>query len=188
MIDVIAIYAAIIGTFGLFLTIYINTQSNKLKITLDINSKINYADAKIMNIQRIPIARYFHIMVKNNHKRKTAKNCKAYMTSIKENNSDLELMSTEVPLKWSGYQSTMVAIDIPPMQDRKFDAFFVFHQKPDELQLNAFIDSTSLMPKVSGERKLKINFKVTADNFKTKEISFLVTLSQNLNNVAINSM
>ena len=185
MPDIIGIYAAIIGTLGFILAIYFAHPSNKLELTIDENSQNNFADARVVNIPETPVARYFQIIVKNNHKRKAAKNCRVYLSSIKEIGNEKEFLSSELPLKWRGYQIIMIGIEIPPKQERKFDAFQIFHQNPSELQINAFIDSSSLMPRLSGNKKLKAIYRVTADNFKTKEKTFIITLSTNLNDVAI---
>jgi hypothetical protein len=186
MTGIISIYAAIVGTIGLFLTLYLAFyKSNKLEVIVSREKKDNYSDAIIQNLPGTPKARFFHITVKNKDKRKPAENCKAYLISLKEYDKGSELLSSELPLKWKGYQPIINAVEIPPLQERKFDAFHVLHQKPDMLLINAIIDSTSLLPRTTGRMKIKAEYKVTANGFKTKHGNFVISLSPDLDEVDI---
>ena len=73
MVGLISIYAAVVSTVGLILTLYFKYSPDKLDLLLD---EPNFNDATILNQQGISTCRFFHIIVKNNHNRKTAKNCK----------------------------------------------------------------------------------------------------------------
>jgi len=116
---------------------------------------------------------------------KLAKNCKAYLVSLMEEGDNKELLyqNQMLQLKWKGYPFPM--IDIPPNGAQKFDAFYVIHNEPDRLLLNAFADFTKLIPNVKGNKKLRVKYRVTADNFKAKEKGFIITLSNQLSNVKI---
>lgn len=185
MTDWIGVYAAIIGTVGFILTVYFAHTPDKLDLTLDKLPQNNFGDAVIQNQPGSPSARFFHVIALNNHKKKTAKNSKAYIVSLREEGNESELLKSELPLKWRGYQINMPSIDIPPKESRKFDAFFVLHDIPDAIQMQAFVDSTDFLPRVRGNITLRARYRVTADGFKAKEREFLVTLHSSLQNVNI---
>jgi len=161
---------------------------DKLDLKLNLSNN-NYEDAAmILNGQQMivgPMARYFHVEVINKHNKKLAKNCKVYLVSLMEEGENKELLyqNQMLPLKWKGYPSFI--IDIPPNGAQKFDAFYVIHNEPDRLLLNAFADFTKLIPNVKGNKKLRVKYRVTADNFKAKEKEFIITLSNQLSNVKI---
>ena len=183
MTDWISIYAAIIGTVGFFLAIYFAYTPDKIEISLDKLAQNNFGDAVIQNQSGTPMARFFHIIVENKHQKRTAKNSKVYITSLKVEGNEKELLTSELPLKWRGYP--MTTIDIPPNESKKFDAFFVLHNSPNKLYLQAFVDSTALLPSIQGNLQLIARYRVTADGFKTKEKDFKITLSNNLQDVKI---
>ncbi len=185
MTDWIGVYAAIVGTVGFFLTLYFAYSPNKINLLLDKLDQNNFGDAVIQNQPGAPPGRFFHIIVNNNHKRKTAKNSKAYIISLKAEGNEKELLTSELPLKWSGYQMNITSIDIPPKESRKFDAFFVLHSAPSVIQMQAFVDSTALLPHIQGNGRLTARYRVTADGFKTKEKDFHITLSNQLQDVRI---
>jgi hypothetical protein len=188
MTDWIAVYAAIIGTIGFFLTIYFAYTPNKLELSLDDNPQNNYGDAVIQNQSNTPSGRFFHIIVQNNHKRKTAKNSKPYLISLKAAGKENELSGSELQLKWRGYPINIPFIDIPPSESRKFDAFFVLHNVPNAIQMQAFIDSTALLPRVQDSGKYRACYRITADGFRTKEGEFVITLSNQLSGVKIEQL
>ena len=188
MVDWIGVYAAIVGTVGFFLTIYFAYSPNKLDLLLDPLPQNNFGDAVIQNQPGSPPGRFFHIIVRNDHKRKTAKNSKAYIIDLEEEGNGNKLLTSELPLKWRGYQMNIPSIDIPPNESRKFDAFFVLHNAPSSIQMQAFVDSTALLPRIQGNVRLKACYRVTADGFKTKEKDFLITLSNQLHKVNIESL
>jgi len=163
------------------------------KLYLKLNpSNNNCEDAPIIihNGQQMtvgPTARFFHVEVINKHNKKPAKNCKVYLVSLMEEGENKELLyqNQMLQLKWKGYPFPMIMIDIPPNSAQKFDAFYVIHNEPDRLLLNAFVDFTKLIPNVKGNKKLRVKYRVTADNFKAKEKEFIITLSNQLSNVKI---
>jgi len=185
MTDWIGVYAAIVGTIGLTLTIYFAYSPDKLELLLDKLDQNNFGDAIIQNQPGEPRARFFHIIVKNKHNRKTAENTKVYIISLKVEDNGKELLISELPLKWRGYPINITSIDIPPNESRKFDAFFVLHNSPSTIQMQAFVDSTALLPQIQGNVRLTARYKVTADGFKTKKRDFQITLSNQLQNVGI---
>jgi hypothetical protein len=185
MTDWIGVYAAIIGTIGFALTMYFAHMPNKLDLELDKRQADNYGDAVITNQLQTPKGRFFHVRAVNKHVRKTARNCKVYITSLKEEAAGKELLTQELPLKWRGYQMNLPSIDVPPNKAEKFDAFFVLHNEPDRILMQAFVDSTAILPNVKGNKKLRAKYRITADGFKAKEKEFIITLSSQLSDVKI---
>ena len=188
MTDWIGVYAAIIGTISFALTIYFKHIPNKLDLELDKSQADNYGDAVITNQPQTPKGRFFHVGVVDKHGRKTARNCKAYITSLKEEATGKELLTQELPLKWRGYQTNLPSIDIPPNKAEKFDAFFVLHNAPDRILMQAFVDSTAILPNAKGNKKLRAKYRITADGFKAKEKEFIITLSSQLSDVKIEAL
>lgn len=188
VIDWIGVYAAVIGTISFALTIYFAHMPNKLDMQLYRRQEENYEDAVITNQPHTPMGRFFHITVVNMHKRKTARNCKAYITSLREENNAKELLTQELPLKWRGYQMNLPSIDIPPNKTEKFDAFLILHNEPDRIQMQAFVDSTAVLPNVKGNKKLIGRYRITSDDFRVKEREFVITLSSQLKDVKIETL
>jgi len=183
MMGWIDVYTITVSTVSLILgLIHQYYIPDKLDLKLNLS---NYEDATILNDPQRPVARYFHVEVINKHDKKPAKNCKAYLVSLMEEGDNKELLyqNQMLQLKWKGYPFPM--IDIPPNGAQKFDAFYVIHNEPDRLLLNAFVDFTKLIPNVKGNRKLRLKYRVTADNFKAKEKEFIITLSNQLSNIKI---
>jgi hypothetical protein len=127
------------------------------------------------------MARFFHIKVENTHKNKDAKNCKAYVVSLRVKSTNKELLNSELPLKWRGYPTAV--LDIQHKKFEKFDAFHVEHSEPDRILFNAYIDSTALIPVIKMTDELIVKYRVTADGFKSKEKEFIIVLDKTLVNV-----
>ena len=177
----VSIVAVLLAVISIYIAIYFNYISKKLYLELE---NEHFADAKVINLQNNPMARYFHITANNGHDRKTAKNCRVYLISLKNESDANELLNAELPLKWRGYQA-YVNIDIPAKEMKKFDAFFVFHGKPSKIQMQALVDSESMLPRANGNIRLRAKYKITADGFKDKEKEFIITLSDDLLKVKI---
>ena len=136
-----------------------------------------FEDALVGNVQPQTTSRFFHIIVKNKHKKTMAMNCKPYLISLKNKSTGRELVSTPVPLKWRGFPTPVA--DINPNGEFKFDAFHIDIGNPIPISFNAYIDSTALMPIANFPGKYRATYRVTSSNFKKKEKSFEINLSVN---------
>ena len=175
---IIAVVAVILAIIGILMQL----SPNKLKLDIIDGT---YGDADLVNGQPFP-SRFFHVAVKNDHKKKIARNCYAYLISLRNSEKGEEYVKQSSELKWRGYQIPFV--DILPQTYRKFDGFWVKKDKPDILMLNRFLDSTELIPRIQGQISLVAEYWVVSENFKTAKGSFQINLDKDLNKVTINKI
>ncbi len=176
-------YGEVVGTIGLVVAIIALIRSlyipNKLELSL---MDPPFEDAIDYSAAQHTTSRFFHIVVKNSHKRTMAKNCKAYLISMKETGGK-ELVNTTIPLKWRGFPTLI--IDIAPIGEERFDAFHIEFGNLTSISFNSYVDSTALIPIAKFPGKYEVTYRVTSDNFKPKERSFTVNLSVNATEVYI---
>ena len=172
IISVIAVILAIIG-------ILMQLPLDKLKLDIIDGT---FGDVDLVYDKPLP-SRFFHIAVKNDHKKKIARNCYAYLISLRNSQTGEEYVKQSSELKWRGYHIPFA--DILPQTYRKFDGFWVIKNKPDILILNAFLDSTQLIPRIQGQISLVAEYWVVSENFKTVKGSFRINLDKDLKKVAI---
>lgn len=115
--------------------------------------------------------RYFHLEVKNEHLSKTAFSSYAYLERIVDLKTGKPVDLKLVEFKWRGVAFPNVVI--PFNSSRELDAFFVYHDTPEQLRLGAFTDSpehvNALRP---GDYEL--TFVVHSENFRVSRSSFLL--------------
>jgi hypothetical protein len=87
--------------------------------------------------------RYYHLVIRNTHIRKTAFGCHAYVTRMTNVTSGTDVPIKTVEYKWRGVGFPSVII--PPGVNRELDAFFVYDDRPSELLMGCFSDSPSHM-------------------------------------------
>lgn len=154
------------------------TPNWKNELVLKRNEK-EYVDANVIPTGKI--GRYFHVEVENLHQRKLASNCYVYLKSVKDLSTDKETTLETVELKWKGYMIPNATI--LPLSSRYFDAFFVFHQAPTQLQFNLFTDYTGYYPKVTGPGDLELTYVVVSDNFRPVAAEFELHLDKRLEDI-----
>jgi hypothetical protein len=177
----VAVAGLLIGlVFGL--SAWLNQRpSNELSLRI---SKPLYGDAAVLNLPGPPVARFFHVTVKNSDKERDAQNCCVYLTSLKQKGIRKELLTQPLPLKWRGVP-TFPSQSVPAGSERKFDAFMVLHTQPDHLLLNAFVDSSQLVPNIIATGDFVATYRVTAEGFATNERKFTLHLDANLADATI---
>lgn len=153
------------------------------KLSLDLIDG-TYGDVDIVNNLAAP-ARFFHIAVTNSHKHRIARNCYAFLLSLKATDSDEELITQTFELKWRGFPFHPNAA-ILPRRYRKFDVFWIFKAHPDIFLVSAFIDSNAIAPRATGTRTYRATVLVISDNFRSKSKVFELHLDANLSKVSIN--
>jgi hypothetical protein len=181
-LTVIGIVIGVIGTILAIIGILIQLPPDKLELCLIDGT---FGDVDLVNSQHVP-SRFFHVAVKNNHKKMIARNCYVYLISLRNSQTGEEYVKQSSELKWRGYQIPFA--DILPKTYRKFDAFWVVKNKPDTLILNAFLDSTQLIPRIQGQISLIAEYWVVSENFKTVKGSFQINLDKDLNKVSISQV
>lgn len=82
--------------------------------------------------------RFFHISVHNRHRDKTAINCYVSLEKAIKLDPMSEIPLNAVVLKWAGY--VLPNTYIPAGATRRFDAFWIAHDSPTQLQFQAFTD------------------------------------------------
>ncbi len=140
-------------------------------------------DVDVLNGQVRP-GRVFYLAVRNLDRRRVARDCYAYLLSLRWEGSDRELVRQTTELKWRGFPIHPNAAVLPRSQ-RIFDAFWVAKAEPDRLLLNAFLDSGELVPDVKGSGRLRAVYLIIAENFKASRRSFLIRLDPELQSVSI---
>ncbi len=179
----IAIFGVVVGlVFGLFaLAAWLNQRpSGRLELAL---ADPSFGDAAVLNAQGAP-ARFFHLSVRNRDDKRIARNCYAYLVSLKQAGTNNELLVQGLPLKWRGVP-TFPYESIPSNSERRFDAFWILIGQPDRLLLNAFVDSSQLVPNVAGPVDLIAVYRVISENFTPREGTFVIHLDSKLNAVCI---
>lgn len=120
-------------------------------------------------------SRFFHVNVRNHHRRKTARNCCAYLERITQVGQRTEIPAKQVEFVWAGYGQPNAHIFAG--KSRPFDGFFIFEDAPLELRFNVFATATDFVPRVAGEGTYDMEYTVVAENFP--DVSATLTLNLN---------
>lgn len=125
--------------------------------------------------------RFFHIGVRNRHRSKTALNCYAYLETASALDSGSDVPVRQVEFKWEGYMLPNAHIHARTV--RSFDAFYILHDHPTQIQFNSpFCDAWPFLPNIGGPNShYKLSYAVLADNFPPARRSFLLNISNSLN-------
>lgn len=178
-LPVIYIALSVIAIVIAIISILMQLTPNKLELAL---TDETYEDVDRVNGLNLP-TRFFHIAVKNKHKKHIARNCYAFLTSLKDSQTGEEYIKQSSELKWRGYQ--LPYADILPQTYRKFDSFCVKKNNPHFLLLNAYLDSTQLIPHIERDMSLKAEYWVVSENFKTVKKTFIINLNNDLAKVSL---
>jgi hypothetical protein len=127
--------------------------------------------------------RFFHIDVRNRHRDKIATNCYVYLAKAINLNTSEEIPLKTVEFKWAGY--VLPNAHILPKQARRFDAFWIAHDRPTQLQFNVYSDATDYIPHIEGEGRYELSYVVVADNFPASRGSFILSLNKSLELTAL---
>ncbi len=122
--------------------------------------------------------RFFHVDVRNRHREKIATNCYVYLAAATNLNTSHEIPLRTVEFKWAGY--VLPNAQILPNQTRQFDAFWIAHDRPTQIQFNVYSDATDYIPRIEGEGRYELQYVVVADNFPAAKSSFILNLSKSL--------
>jgi hypothetical protein len=120
--------------------------------------------------------KYFHIGVRNLHRRKIAMNCCAYSVKAVSLNSGAEITFKTFELKWEAYN--LPNANIPAESDRSFDAFCIHRDQPNKLAFYAFCDASYILPQIVSPGRYELTYLVVAENFAPARRSFILTLSE----------
>ena len=92
-----------------------------------------------IDLQMNKKSRWYHIKVRNLHRREIARDCVAYLEKIKDLSTGEVKTSELVEFKWKGVNSPRVAI--PPKKFRFLDAFYICYDSQNivHLGINPFV-------------------------------------------------
>jgi hypothetical protein len=133
-----------------------------------------------------PMARYYHIDVRNLHRDKVAFECAAYIQQIRNLTTETNIPTELVELKWKGLKIERTAI--PPRQSQYLDVFFVLHDNPDvaNLSINQFlIDYTGFFPpyRLIGPADYELTYTIFSYDMPSTKAKFNLHLGTTLNEV-----
>jgi hypothetical protein len=129
------------------------------------------------------LARFFHIIVRNRHRCRVARNCYVYLEDAVKLEPERRILFKKAEFKWAGYSQPNASI--LPGGARAFDAFFILHESPLLLGYNTFATGTDFIPRIEGEGKYRLKYLVLADNFPESRRSFVLDLNPSLQATAL---
>ena len=110
---------------------------------------------------------WYHLRVTNLNKRKSARNCIAYIEKITHIEGRVSYKPEQIELKWKGLISQ--SISIAPDLERKLDAFwYAFSDGIIRLGINSFIVDNNVIPlqyQLSSAGTYEIDYVVFSDNY-----------------------
>jgi hypothetical protein len=133
-----------------------------------------YADVNSSEPGRI--RRFFHVGVRNRHRRKAVTNCYGYLERATNLDTSTEIPFRAFELKWEGYR--LPYVNIPPAKERRFDAFCIFHDCPAQIEFSHdFSDWTKIIPRIEGAGRYNLTYLVLSSNFPPARGSFILKLA-----------
>lgn len=112
---------------------------------------------------------WYHIKVNNNHDKKIASNCVAYLLLIRNLDSNVETIPELVEFKWKGVITQSVTI--PPGQFRYLDAFSIIHDSQNIVYLSfnrLLTDTNVFLPSYTlcGPSNYQLEFVIYSTEFQ----------------------
>ncbi len=127
---------------------------------------------------------YFHLAVRNRHRRKTALNCIANLERVVSVDTGKEIAFTPFELKWEAY--TLPNAHIAPNGERNIDAFCIRHEAPTTLNFYSYVrDATYIHPQITTPGRYELTYLVVADNFPPVKRSFILTLDSSVEKTSL---
>ncbi|MGO9271518.1 MAG: hypothetical protein ACLQOO_14865 [Terriglobia bacterium] len=106
---------------------------------------------------------FFHIRVRNRHIRATARNCYAYLRSVKDTATGQITPFEAAELRWAGYYFPNAII--PPGEcTRRFDAVWFDSSGPQYPRFNIYSDWPRCLPGLQGPGSWELEYEVISDN------------------------
>jgi len=138
------------------------------------------------NVTRFPEniqADFYHLMIRNNHLRKTARNVYGYLESVTDVKTGTHIDFEAVEFKWAGY--ILPNATIPSEHTRKLDAFWIAHPNPNSPQFNTFTDSSMFIPRLIGPGEWHLVYTVISDTVLGASRKFLLHLDGSVGGVRL---
>jgi hypothetical protein len=106
---------------------------------------------------------FFHIRVKNRHIRATARNCYAFLRSVRDASTSETRAFEATELRWAGYDFPNAIIP-PGNCTRRFDAVWFHSASPRDPRFNIFSDWPRNVPRLQSPGSWVLEFEVVSDN------------------------
>lgn len=106
---------------------------------------------------------FFHIRVKNRHIRATARNCYAYLRSVRDAATGQTKPFEAAELQWAGYRFPNAIIP-PGKCSRRFDAVWFDSAIPQYVGFDIFSDWPRNMPQLRGPGSWALEYEVISEN------------------------
>ena len=106
----------------------------------------------------------FHIKVMNQHWRKTAYGCRAFLSNVKHNATGVEFKTRSFELKWTG--TKVPDVTITQGRSRSFDAFEIDPETPTRLKCSmSHADTEKVWSSITEPGEYELTLIVTSQNF-----------------------
>lgn len=158
----------------------------KNQLILERNAK-EYEDAHHLGIDGHPMARFFHLDVKNLNPHKQATNCYGFLESVLNVNTSKQRKLRTMEFKWAGY--TLPNATILRDSARQLDTFFVIHSNPSQPHFSCFSDSTYYLPYIETPGDVRapgvfeLTFLIVSENFQPARETFILELGNALDEI-----
>lgn len=131
-------------------------------------------------------ARWYHIKVRNLHQKEIARNCIAYLESVKDTSTGDVKTFELVEFKWKGVNS--LSVSIPPELFRYLDAFHVYYDSKNvvHLGINSFVVDWSYydpLYTIKGPNTYELTYIVFSENFPPVRATFGLQIGHKLNDI-----
>lgn len=113
---------------------------------------------------------FFHISVRNLHKRKPAFNCYVYLEKVIDVSTNRPISVPTIEFKWAGVIMRANAL-ILPCSPRDFDALLINHKEPRRPRFNVFADSSQFEPQIQNCTEAELTYVVVSENFPLARIT-----------------
>jgi hypothetical protein len=137
--------------------------SSNWKNSLSIEAEVS-VQRDVLRLPENVHADFYHLLVRNNHLKKTARNVYGYLERVTDLKTGARVDFEAAEFKWAGY--ILPNATIPPERRRKLDAFWLPYTNPNNPQFNAFTDSTQFIPRLRGPGEWKLEYSVISDTVR----------------------
>jgi len=122
------------------------------------------------------LRRFYHIAVRNNHHRKAALSCHAYLDAVLNLSTNELTTPKTVEFKWAG--TPLPGVRIGPTAVREFDVINFVLSSPIMPEFWPLADSPDYYPRMGGPGKYRLSFSVVSLNFGTITSDFIFEYGQ----------
>jgi hypothetical protein len=124
---------------------------------------------------------FFHIQVRNRHKRTTARNCYGFLRSVRDAITNEPVLFETVEFKWAGYKEPNAIIS--PGAYRKLDALWFYAGDPSRPRFRAFTDWHQCVPSLQYPGSWYLEYEVLSENIPGSTITIRLDLGPLAGNV-----